>query len=73
MPLAAALYPDWTGVSGLDSQRAFVTSYDHAQRGEATELALHFDNAEVTLNVSLTDTFQGGELFFSGMRQVCRE
>lgn len=69
MPLAGVLFPDWVG-AGLDSQRAFVVSYKYEECEDDTDLALHFDNAEVTLNVSLTDHFEGGELFFSGMRQV---
>jgi len=29
---------------------------------------LHFDNAEVTLNVSLDDEYDGGDLVFRGMK-----
>lgn len=34
---------------------------------EDTELSAHFDNAEITLNVSLSKDFQGGELVFNDL------
>ncbi|XP_066936126.1 2-oxoglutarate and iron-dependent oxygenase domain-containing protein 2-like [Clytia hemisphaerica] len=66
-PIARILYPDWVGEGRLDSQRAFIVSYDNCDgvsKDNARDLALHFDNAEVTLNVSLSSGFEGGELFF---------
>lgn len=41
--------------------------------GEDLDLSYHYDNAEVTLNVSLGKEFIGGELFFGDMRQVSFE
>lgn len=37
---------------------------------EDLELCYHYDNAEVTLNVSLGKDFTEGNLFFGDMRQV---
>ena len=58
------------GTDGLDSQRAFIVSYDCERDGDDTDLNIHFDNAEVTLNVSLDNNFQGGDLYLGGMRKV---
>ena len=38
-----------------------------------SDLRLHFDNAEVTLNVSLNEDFIGGELFFGNIKTVSAE
>ncbi|XP_067262456.1 2-oxoglutarate and iron-dependent oxygenase domain-containing protein 2 isoform X1 [Chanodichthys erythropterus] len=65
-PLTALLYSDCGG-SCLDSHKAFVVKY--AMR-EDLELCYHYDNAEVTLNVSLGKEFTEGNLFFGDMRQV---
>lgn len=48
----------------LDSHKAFVVKY---AMDEDTELAAHFDNAEITLNVALSndESYQGGELVFN--------
>lgn len=49
--LARAFYGDeYLGETGLDSHRAFVVSY---KIGEDVELGYHYDNAEITLNISL--------------------
>ena len=45
----------------LDSHKAFVIKY---AMGEDEDLAAHFDNAEITLNISLSDDYDGGELVF---------
>jgi len=74
-PLAALVYPDWTG-TGLDSHRVFTVSYKaDAEKGkiQQRDLALHYDNAEVTLNVSLnanTDNtdYEGGEIGFGNVK-----
>ena len=74
--IARILYPDWVGNGGLDSQRAFIVSYNadgntvSGSKEVSTDLALHFDNAEVTLNVSLSGDFEGGELFFGKLWKV---
>lgn len=61
--IAGWLFPECGG-STLDSHRAFVVSYgpDADQ-----DLDLHYDNAEVTVNISLDDQFQGGELYIGRM------
>uniref|UniRef100_A0A672L219 2-oxoglutarate and iron-dependent oxygenase domain containing 2 n=1 Tax=Sinocyclocheilus grahami TaxID=75366 RepID=A0A672L219_SINGR len=59
-PLTALLYSDCGG-SCLDSHKAFVVKYDMR---EDLDLSYHYDNAEVTLNLSL------GNLFFGDMRRV---
>ena len=75
-PISSLLYPDVLGEKDriLDSQRAFIVSYklEEGDGGsdESTELSLHYDNAEITLNVSLSDGFAGGELYFGGLWKV---
>lgn len=50
-PLARILFGDeYLGETGLDSHKAFVVSY---KIGEDIDLGYHYDNAEITLNVSL--------------------
>ena len=66
-PLATLLFPEWVGPSGLDSHKAFTVSYE--MEGDR-DLACHFDNAEVTLNVCLGTRFTGGELSFGHMAGV---
>ncbi|XP_074642508.1 2-oxoglutarate and iron-dependent oxygenase domain-containing protein 2-like [Tubulanus polymorphus] len=63
-PITTLLYADIGGAS-VDSHRAFTVKYKH---GEDTELNFHFDNAEITLNVSLNDDFDDGCLYFGNMR-----
>ncbi|XP_037114732.1 2-oxoglutarate and iron-dependent oxygenase domain-containing protein 2 isoform X2 [Syngnathus acus] len=64
--LTTVLYPDCGGHS-LDSHKAFVVKYDI---NEDLDLSYHYDNAEVTLNVSLGRDFTEGNLYFGDMRQV---
>ena len=45
----------------MDSHKAFIVKY---ALDEDTELAEHFDNAEVTLNVAISQDYEGGELVF---------
>lgn len=63
-PIAARLYPDYGGGT-LDHHRSFTVKY-HAD-GDV-ELAYHYDDSEVTLNVCLGEQFEGGELLFGSMR-----
>ncbi|XP_065054766.1 2-oxoglutarate and iron-dependent oxygenase domain-containing protein 2-like isoform X2 [Rhopilema esculentum] len=63
-PIAKILYPDWVG-DGLDSHRPFIVGY---QLGKDVDLSYHYDDAEITLNVSLGKEFNGGELYISGMK-----
>ncbi|KAI6659957.1 2-oxoglutarate and iron-dependent oxygenase domain-containing protein 2 isoform X1 [Oopsacas minuta] len=65
VPISRLLYPDCCGGS-LDSHRVFIVRY---KLGEDLDLATHFDNAEVTINVSIGDVFEGGDLYFGRMSQ----
>ncbi|XP_058850510.1 2-oxoglutarate and iron-dependent oxygenase domain-containing protein 2 isoform X3 [Acipenser ruthenus] len=65
-PIAMLLYPDCGGDS-LDSHKAFVVKYALQQD---LDLSYHYDNAEITLNVSLGKAFTEGNLYFGDMRQV---
>jgi len=65
IPLCSLLYPEWGG-DFLDSHKAFTVSYE---LGKDRSLAYHYDNAEVTLNVSLGKDFEEGSLFFGSMKQ----
>jgi len=69
MPITKLLFPDYGGDS-LNSHKAFTVHY---KIGEDLDLSYHYDNAEVTLNVSLGKEFTGGELFFGDMRQIPKE
>ncbi|XP_030316243.1 2-oxoglutarate and iron-dependent oxygenase domain-containing protein 2 [Calypte anna] len=64
-PITALLYPDLGG-SCLDSHKAFVVKYSLQ---EDLDLSSHYDNAEVTLNVSLGKDFTEGNLYFGDFRQ----
>ena len=63
-PLATAAFKDVGGQS-LDQHHGFVVSY-----GPAADrvLGFHVDDSEVTLNLCLSDDFEGGDLFFRGRR-----
>lgn len=65
-PVSSLLYPDCGG-NWLDSHKAFAVKYTLNQD---LELGYHYDNAEVTLNVSLGKEFTDGNLYFGDMRQV---
>ena len=63
-PIAKILYIDCVD-RGLDSQRAFVVNYCADKKtNKDLGLSSHYDNAEVTLNVSLGKEFTDGELYF---------
>lgn len=62
--LASALLPNHT--EGLDSFRAFTVLYDTTETGDR-ELALHYDNSEVTLNVNIGGEWDGGQVEFEGL------
>ncbi|XP_066835346.1 2-oxoglutarate and iron-dependent oxygenase domain-containing protein 2 isoform X4 [Anser cygnoides] len=64
-PITALLYPDLGGAC-LDSHKAFVVKY---ALHEDLDLSSHYDNAEVTLNVSLGKDFTEGNLYFGDFRQ----
>lgn len=62
-PLARVLYGDeYLGETGLDSHKAFVVSY---KIGEDIDLGYHYDNAEITLNVSLGKSLSNSMQSFS--------
>lgn len=65
-PIAKILYPEWVE-DQLDSHRAFIVGYG---KGKDVDLSYHYDDAEVTLNVSLGKEFKGGELYIAGMKNV---
>lgn len=67
-PMTSVLYPDCGG-GGLDSHKAFVVKYD---MNEDVDLSYHYDNAEVTLNVSIGKDFTDGNLYFGAIKQVHR-
>ena len=70
-PLSAVLYPECTGSTGLDSHRSFIVTYTTCRSGKTdVGLSTHYDNAEVTLNVSLGKVFTDGELYFGEMKGV---
>eukprot|EP00931_Biecheleriopsis_adriatica_P063628 TRINITY_DN38571_c0_g1_i2.p1 TRINITY_DN38571_c0_g1~~TRINITY_DN38571_c0_g1_i2.p1 ORF type:complete len:191 (-),score=42.37 TRINITY_DN38571_c0_g1_i2:62-634(-) len=62
--IAGKLLPAFT--ESLDSYRAFTVLYDAAEDGDR-ELALHYDNAEVTLNVNIGGQWDGGQVAFHGL------
>ena len=68
-PICEETFPD-LGFTGLDTHRAFIVHYK-ADGGEKfdKELDYHFDNAELTLNVSLSASHEGGELVFDGFKR----
>ena len=65
-PIAKLLYPEWAGAD-IDSHRTFIVVY---QIGKDVDLSYHYDDAEVTLNVSLGKNYEGGELYIGGMKDV---
>ncbi len=68
-PLASILYASDNEVDNvsqeLDEHHGFLVSYEI---GKDKKLDFHTDDAEVTLNVCLGHEFQGGDLFFGGVR-----
>jgi len=62
--IAGRLLPFQT--EGLDSYRAFTVLYDLEKDGDR-DLALHYDNAEVTLNVNIGGEWEGGQVAFYGL------
>lgn len=64
--MTSVLYPDCGGGS-LDSHKAFVVKYD---MNEDLDLSYHYDNAEVTLNVSIGKNFTDGNLYFGAIKEV---
>lgn len=50
----------------LDSYRAFTVLYDSTANGDK-DLAMHYDNAEVTLNINIGGTWGGGNVVYYGL------
>lgn len=63
-PMARVLFPDAAGDT-LDHHRSFIVEY---QMDKDRELAYHYDDAEVTLNVCIGGNFDGGELLFGKLK-----
>lgn len=62
--LSRQLFPEFIGPSGFNSYKAFTVEYDAEDEKHLKDLGTHFDNSEVTLNISLTNDHEGGELYF---------
>ena len=70
-PRSAQLYKETELAGGdLDWRQGFIASYsaDPTQSKPRQRLVPHTDDAEVTLNICLGDKFDGGDLFFWGLR-----
>uniref|UniRef100_A0A1I8IVA5 Fe2OG dioxygenase domain-containing protein n=1 Tax=Macrostomum lignano TaxID=282301 RepID=A0A1I8IVA5_9PLAT len=65
-PLVDCLLPEAANGAKLDSHRAFTVRY---LPGRDTGLGYHYDNAEATLNVCLTDSnsYHGNALYFGDL------
>mmetsp|Transcript_55493 Transcript_55493/g.162113 ORF Transcript_55493/g.162113 Transcript_55493/m.162113 type:complete len:355 (+) Transcript_55493:83-1147(+) len=63
-PVAAKLLP--MCADGLDSYRAFTVKYEASDDGDR-QLAQHYDNAEVTLNINVGGQWTGGQVTFFGL------
>jgi hypothetical protein len=61
--IASCLLP--VSTKGLDSYRAFTVLYDVEKDGER-DLSVHRDNAEVTVNVNIGGSWDGGAVTFYG-------
>ena len=69
-PLANLLGYKDVGGDTLDSHHAFVVAY---ALGKDLDLSFHVDSSDVTLNVCLGRSFEGGDLFFRGVRCRCHQ
>ncbi|MCB9744875.1 MAG: hypothetical protein H6740_19955 [Alphaproteobacteria bacterium] len=63
-PLGAALFPG-LGCETLHDPHAFSVEY---APGKDRHLGFHVDDSELTLNLCLGERFDGGELYFEGLR-----
>lgn len=69
-PICVSTFPD-LGFTDLNTHRAFIVHYKADDDDEEFDRGLdyHFDNAELTLNISLSATHEGGELVFDGFKR----
>ena len=63
--LGSKLYPEWNG-DKLDSHHGFIVEYQLGNKD--IDLEYHMDQAEITLNVCLGKEFEGGDVYFHGIR-----
>ncbi|KAH9492749.1 2-oxoglutarate and iron-dependent oxygenase domain-containing protein 2 [Bulinus truncatus] len=56
--ISEKLFISWGG-GAIDSFKSFIVKY---QSDLDSDLSRHFDNAEITLNISLNSDFEGGQL-----------
>eukprot|EP00475_Leptophrys_vorax_P028587 TRINITY_DN41445_c0_g1_i1.p1 TRINITY_DN41445_c0_g1~~TRINITY_DN41445_c0_g1_i1.p1 ORF type:complete len:448 (+),score=116.14 TRINITY_DN41445_c0_g1_i1:30-1346(+) len=64
-PLAQLVYPELAG-NGFSSNYTFLVKYE---LGKETRIYTHADNADLTVNICLGRKFEGGKLFFYGVRE----
>eukprot|EP00633_Aureoumbra_lagunensis_P000417 CAMPEP_0197286002 /NCGR_PEP_ID=MMETSP0890-20130614/1380_1 /TAXON_ID=44058 ORGANISM="Aureoumbra lagunensis, Strain CCMP1510" /NCGR_SAMPLE_ID=MMETSP0890 /ASSEMBLY_ACC=CAM_ASM_000533 /LENGTH=334 /DNA_ID=CAMNT_0042753971 /DNA_START=24 /DNA_END=1025 /DNA_ORIENTATION=+ len=72
-PLARHLllpYKDEEEIFILDNHRCFSVEYDQFKE---PQLALHFDNAEITLNIHLAGSYSGGVIELCGDKRLAEE
>ena len=62
--LARTLFPHCVSEKGFDSYKAFTVEYDSQDAKNPKDLGTHFDNSEVTLNISIPDDHEGGAMYF---------
>jgi len=62
-PLSSILFGDIG--SGLDSHHSFIVQY---KLTEERSLNFHYDESEITVNVCLGKVFNGGTLYFKGIK-----
>jgi len=70
VPLSTLLFKD-VGGDSLDEHHGFIVEY---KLGEDTSLGFHTDDSDVTLNVCLGKKFEGGSLYYKGLRcRLCQQ
>jgi len=76
-PLSQHLFSQTESFDDLDWRQGYVTGYSAAPSASGAmprqRLVSHTDDSEVTLNICLADSFQGGALQFSGLRGTPEE
>lgn len=64
-PFARELWPEWVDSGDCAETYGFVVRY---KIGEDLDLAEHADTSNVTLNACLGRAFEGGDIYFKGVR-----